>query len=75
MKLEKREITLNESDSLKDVFYLEKAILQAYLSRDKHLERKEAENELSVLLTEAEKDEKRVYALWKKSKEEQEAFV
>ncbi len=75
MKLEKREITLNEADSLKDVFYLEKAILQAYLCKGKHLVRKEAENELSALLTEAEKDEKRVYALWEKSREEQQAFV
>ncbi|MBO5412148.1 MAG: hypothetical protein J6A38_03625 [Clostridia bacterium] len=30
MKLEKREITLNEQDSLKDVFYMEKVLLGEY---------------------------------------------
>lgn len=30
MKLEKREITLNEYDSLKDVFYMEKTLLLEY---------------------------------------------
>ena len=31
MKLEKREITLNESDSLKDLLFFEKALLNEYV--------------------------------------------
>ena len=74
MKLEKREITLNEADSLKDVFYLEKALLSAYADGESYLERKEAFNELSSLLSEAQKDAEQAFALWKKSKEAQASF-
>ena len=33
MKLEKREITLNETDSLKDIYYMEKTLLREYSAR------------------------------------------
>ena len=43
MKLEKREITLNEKDSLKDVLYLETFLLIKYADQRKEF-RKETEN-------------------------------
>lgn len=41
MKLEKREITLNEKDSVTDMLYLEKNLLSAYEKGIKITERKE----------------------------------
>lgn len=41
MKLEKREITLNEKDSVTDMLYLEKNLLWAYEKGENHAERKE----------------------------------
>ncbi len=46
MKLEKREVTLNEYDSLKDVFYLEKLLLGAYGQALEKSVRKEVKGEL-----------------------------
>lgn len=56
MKLEKREITLNEYDSLKDVFYLEKSLLREYTARLALSKCKETENELSRMLKEVSED-------------------
>ena len=56
MKLEKREITLNEKDSVSDVFYLEKLLLQEYENGRGLANRKEVQNELEKLLEEAKKD-------------------
>lgn len=56
MKLEKREITLNEKDSLKDMYFLEKNLQMQYEQGVKFAERKETEGELSKLMREAEKD-------------------
>ena len=42
MKLEKREITLNEKDSLTDLLLLERAILSAYAQACGEAERKES---------------------------------
>ena len=56
MKLEKREITLNEADSIKDMYFYEKNLQNRYAHALKFAERKEAEGELSRLLREAEKD-------------------
>ena len=56
MKLEKREITLNEKDSLKDMYFLEKNLQTQYAEGVKFAERKETEGELSKLMREAEKD-------------------
>jgi len=46
MKLEKREITLNECDSLKDVFFMEKTLLDAYVETLEKASRKETRNEI-----------------------------
>ena len=56
MKLEKREITLNEKDSLKDMYFLEKNLQTQYEQGVKFAERKETEGELSALMREAERD-------------------
>ena len=56
MKLEKREITLNEKDSLKDMYFFEKNLQTQYAQGVKFSERKESEGELSTLMREAEKD-------------------
>ena len=41
MKLEKREITLNEKDSVTDMLYMEKMILESYETCEKQTEIKE----------------------------------
>ena len=43
MKLEKREITLNEKDSLKDIYYMETLLLLEYADKKDGF-RKETEN-------------------------------
>ena len=44
MKLEKREITLNERDSLQDVFLFERTLLRAYSQALEATRRKENQN-------------------------------
>ncbi len=68
MKLKKREITLNEADSLKDVFFTEKALAQAYEEGDTFSFRKETANELAALRERALSETEKTGALWKKSK-------
>ena len=58
MKLEKREITLNEADSIKDIYYLEKTLISGYRNALNTARTKEEENELARLVREAEKDYK-----------------
>ena len=70
MKLEKREVTLNEADSLKDVYYLEKTLLGAYKEKDA-IVRKEVANEVENLIMQTKEEVKKVYALWQKSMAEQ----
>lgn len=41
MRLEKREITLNEKDSVTDMLYMEKNLLLVYEKGQKSMERKE----------------------------------
>ena len=53
MKLEKREITLNEQDSIKDAFYMQKTILQEYVCALEKVEKKQTRNELSRLVLES----------------------
>lgn len=53
MKLEKREITLNEADSIQDVFYMEKALLHAYSLHMAKAERKETRSKMMTLMGEA----------------------
>ena len=52
MKLEKREITLNEYDSLRDVFYLEKLLSLSYCGALTKSVRKEVRGELLRLCKE-----------------------
>ena len=52
MKLEKREITLNEQDSLRDVLFMEKALLFEYVEGLTKVGRKEARERLLSLLKE-----------------------
>ena len=75
MKLEKREITLNEADSLKDVYYLENSLLQTYVNGSALTLRKEVCNTLDRLIKQTEEDKERMYALWQKSKKEQENYT
>ncbi len=56
MKLEKREITLNEYDSLKDVFCLEKALMLGYIECLSKSVRKEVRGELLRHMTETGED-------------------
>ena len=56
MKLEKREITLNEFDSLKEIFYLEKIILNEYLECLCKTVRKETREELLRMMGEVGKE-------------------
>ncbi len=56
MKLEKREITLNEFDSLKDVFYIEKTLLSEYVHALSKATRKQTRGELMRLLKETGED-------------------
>ena len=56
MKLEKREITLNEFDSLKEMFYLEKMLLNEYLECLCKAERKETRGELLRMMKEVGED-------------------
>ena len=52
MKLEKREITLNEQDSLRDVLFMEKALLFEYVEGLTKVGRKETRERLLSLLKE-----------------------
>ena len=56
MKLEKREISLNEYDSLKDAFYSLKTTLSEYVCALSHATRKETRTELLRLMSETGED-------------------
>jgi len=56
VKLEKREITLNEYDSIKDGFCQEKALLGEYVSCLCLAERKETKAELLSMMKEVGED-------------------
>ena len=56
MKLEKREITLNEKDSLKDVCYTEKNLLLSYCQYLCMAERNQTREELLALIKETGED-------------------
>ena len=74
MRLEKREITLNEADSLKDMYYMEKLLWMAYAVGEPFISRKEVENELGELIKQTEEERERARALWQKSQKEQENY-
>ena len=56
MKLEKREITLNEADSIKSVFYFEKLLLSEYIDCLCKVERKESREVLLRMMCEVGED-------------------
>ncbi len=56
MKLEKREITLNERDSIMDVYYFEKHLLNVYTETLSKATRKEVRGVLSMLMKEVGED-------------------
>lgn len=74
MKLEKREITLNEYDSLKDVYYLEKTLFREYTARLALAKCKETENELARLVKEVGEDMTTVEKLMEESSQTQGGF-
>ncbi len=71
MKLKKREITLNEVDSLKDMLYLENLIAGAYGEGDENAFRRETTNELQTLGKELAGERALVEKLFKRAKAEQ----
>ena len=56
MKLEKREITLNEYDSLEETYYFQKLLLKEYAELLCHVERKETRGAVSRLMAETGED-------------------
>ena len=56
MKFEKREITLNEYDSLKDCYYREKTLLNEYICARCDMERKETRERLLQFIKETAED-------------------
>jgi len=74
MKLEKREITLNQTDSLTDVFYTEKNLTAHYTYALESVQRKETREQLLKLLKEAGEDLYLAQDLMQRSRKEQESF-
>ena len=66
MKLEKREVTLNEKDSLKDVLYLETLLSTAYANQ-KGAYRQETKNRFADLEKEILKEKELIEKLYKKA--------
>ena len=66
MKLEKREITLNEKDSLKDIYYLETLLLSEYGDKQDGF-RKETENAFENLEKEIRAEKELVDKLLKRA--------
>lgn len=56
MKLEKREITLNEKDSLQDMLFAQKNITRTYLEAIENVRFRECRKTLIKLLAEASED-------------------
>ena len=56
MKLEKREITLNEYDSLEETYYFQKTLLKEYAELLCHVSRKETRGAVLRLMTETGED-------------------
>lgn len=72
MKLEKREITLNEYDSLKEMFYMEKLLLNEYSECLTKVTRRETRKQLLRLMCEVGEDLSFVQDLMEKSSAEKE---
>ena len=72
MKLEKREITLNEFDSLKETFYMEKMLVNEYLECLTKATRRETRKELLRLMQEVGEELSLAQDLMKRSATEEE---
>ena len=71
MRLDKREITLNEQDSLRDILFLEKALLLAYVEGLERANRKEIRERLLDFIKETAGDLFLVSDLLKKLKNDE----
>ncbi len=71
MKLKKREITLNEADSLQDMYYMEKALARGYEEGIALALKRETVNEWESAHKRACEDMQLLQGLWEKSKSEQ----
>ena len=71
MRLDKREITLNEQDSLRDILFLEKALLLAYVEGLERANRKETRERLLDFIKETAGDLFLVSDLLKKLKNDE----
>ncbi len=69
MKLKKREITLNEEDSLQDLLYFEEGLKNAYAENERFSVRKEVFHKMEDLLGQTEKEVALLQGLLRKSKE------
>jgi hypothetical protein len=74
MKLEKREITLNEADSLTDVFFTEKSLASHYVFALESVKRKQTRLALLSLLKQVGEDLYFARDLMEKALEEQSSF-
>ena len=74
MKLEKREITLNEADALTDLFFTEKSLASHYVFALESAKKKQTRQALLHLLKEVGEDLYFVKDLMKKALEEQALF-
>lgn len=74
MKLEKREITLNEADGLTDVFFTEKSLASHYVYALESVKRKQTRAVLLSLLKEVGEDLYLTRDLMKKALEAQSLF-
>ena len=70
MKLEKREIMLNEQDSLSDVAFMEKALLYEYVEGVAMASRKETREKLLAFMKSAAEDLFLINDLLEKVKED-----
>ncbi len=70
MKLKKREITLNERDSVQDMLRLEERLLFEYETARSFPLKKETENEVAALSAIAKEEVESLERHWKKSKAE-----
>ena len=69
MKLDKREITLNEADSLQDIYCFEKTLAEEYGRQVLNAVKKETKNGLLRLMKETYEEAIEIGDLWRRSLE------
>lgn len=70
MKLDKREISLNETDSLHDACLCQRTLLYAYVDALAHAQRRETVKELLRLLQETGEDFCFTHSLWQSARKQ-----